>query len=300
MDSTVAVPDVVVDCNFTIASPDIASFIVVPSKLPGPVTENVIVFVATVTSSSSKSHILAVINDVDKPSAVIPVGSAVFMSFAGTPVVVTFTVPSLKLVAVDPTVAVPVVIVDCNFTVAFPDTAAFVVVSNNVPSPVTENVIVFVAVVTELSPPSHILVVINDVDEPSAVMLVGLTVLTSFSGKPDVVTTLITPLANSDEVDFTVAIPDVVVDCKVTVASPDIATLVVVSNNVPSPVTENVIVFVAVVTGLSPPSHIVAVINDVDVPSATMFVGDAVFTIFGDGEEGNVMMSFAANVGLEE
>ncbi|MBA7701336.1 hypothetical protein ES703_110071 [subsurface metagenome] len=44
---------------------------------------------------SPESHILAVINDVDEPSAIILVGSAVFMSFvpAITSVVVTFTVP---------------------------------------------------------------------------------------------------------------------------------------------------------------------------------------------------------------
>ncbi|MBA7688893.1 hypothetical protein ES703_97382 [subsurface metagenome] len=46
---------------------------------------------------------------------------------------ITFTVPSLKLVAVAVIVAVPAVAVDCNFTVASPDTAALVVVSSNVP-----------------------------------------------------------------------------------------------------------------------------------------------------------------------
>ncbi|MBA7701335.1 hypothetical protein ES703_110070 [subsurface metagenome] len=136
-------PAAAVDRNFTVASPSIAAFVVVSTNVPSPVTENVIVFVAVVTGLFPESHIVAVINDVDEPSAAIVVGSAVFMSFVATDtsVVVTFTVPSLKSVAVELTVAVPGVAVDCNFTVASPFIAILVVVSNNVPSPVTENVI---------------------------------------------------------------------------------------------------------------------------------------------------------------
>ena len=75
---------------------------------------------------SPASHIVAVINEVSEPSAFMLVGSAVFMSFVATDtsVVVTFTVPSSKPVAVELTVAVPGVAVDCNFTVASPDIAA--------------------------------------------------------------------------------------------------------------------------------------------------------------------------------
>ncbi|MBA7688889.1 hypothetical protein ES703_97378 [subsurface metagenome] len=172
----------------------------------------------------------------------------------------------------------PSLVVDCNRTVASPAPAAFVVVSNSVPSPVTENVIVFVAVIIGLSPESHIADVINDVLVPSADMDIGLAVFKIFVGEPTVTTSTV-PSFRSVEVAFTVAAPIVVVDCNFTVASPVPAALVVVSNNVPSPVTENVIVFVAVVIGLSPALHIVAVINDVDEPSALMLVGFAVFII---------------------
>ena len=59
------------------------------------------------------------INDVEVPFAVMLVWSAVFMSFVEGPnVVVTLTVPSLKLDDVAFTVAVPGNVVDCNVTVA--------------------------------------------------------------------------------------------------------------------------------------------------------------------------------------
>ncbi|MBA7688891.1 hypothetical protein ES703_97380 [subsurface metagenome] len=173
-------PAVVVDCNFTVASPAPAAFVVVSNNAPSPVTENVIVFVAVATGLSPASHIAAVISDVLEPSANIDVGVAVFMSFVGAAVVVTFTIPSLKLVAVEVTVAAPAVVVDCKLTVASPSIAALIVVSNNVPSPVTENVIVFVAVVTGLSPASHIVAVISDVLEPSASILAGTAVFIIF------------------------------------------------------------------------------------------------------------------------
>ena len=53
-------------------------------------------FVAEVTVTSVSSQILAVISDVDEPSAAIDVRTAVFMSFVGSggPTVInTFTVP---------------------------------------------------------------------------------------------------------------------------------------------------------------------------------------------------------------
>ncbi len=194
----------------------------------------------------------------------------------------------------------PAVVVDCNITVASPSTAALDVGANNVPSPVTENVIVFVAVVIGLSPASHIVAVISDVLEPSAPILVGAAVFIIFVCD-GVVVTFTVPSSKPVAVEVTVAVPVVAVDCNFTVASPSIAALVVVSTNVPSPVTENVIVIVAVVTGLSPVSQSLAVINDVDEPSADIPVGFAVFRSFTGGDsEGNVRISFAANDGLTE
>ncbi|MBA7696296.1 hypothetical protein ES703_104939 [subsurface metagenome] len=90
-------------------------------------------FVASVTGLSPESHIVAVINDVLEPSGNIAIGSAVLIIFAGAPVVVTFTVPSSKSVAVAVIVAVPAVVVDCSSTVDSPPTATFVVVPSNVP-----------------------------------------------------------------------------------------------------------------------------------------------------------------------
>ncbi|MBA7694240.1 hypothetical protein ES703_102847 [subsurface metagenome] len=200
--------------------------------------------------------------------------------------------------AVPVTVAVPLVVVDCKLTVASPDTAALVVVSNNVPSPLTENVIVFVAVVIGLSPASYIVAVIKDVLEPSASMVVGAAVFMSFTA-PTVVFTFTVPSVKSVAVPLTVAVPAVAVDCNFTVAFPDTASFTVVPNRAPSPVTENVIVFVAVVTGVFPASHIVAVIKDVLEPSANIPVGFAAFrSFFGVDAIGNVILSFAANVGL--
>ena len=230
---TVAIPGVVVDCNFTVASPATAALIDVSSNVPSPLTENTITFAAVVIGLSPSSHIAAVINDVDEPSAVMLVGAAVFMSFAGARVVVTFTVPSLKPAAVALTAAVPGAAVDCNVIVDIPPDASFVSVPNRVPSPVTENVSVFVAVVTGLFPESHIVAVINDVDEPSAAIVVGSAVFMSFAGPTVVVNTFTVPSLKPAAVELTVAVPAVVVDRNFTVASPSIAALVVVSNNVP-------------------------------------------------------------------
>ncbi len=90
-------------------------------------------FVAVPTGLFPASHIAAVIKDVLEPSAIMLVGFAVFIIFVCDGVVVTFTVPSLKPVAVEVTVAAPTVAVDCKLTVASPETAAFVVVASNVP-----------------------------------------------------------------------------------------------------------------------------------------------------------------------
>ncbi|MBA7694241.1 hypothetical protein ES703_102848 [subsurface metagenome] len=139
----------------------------------------------------------------------------------------------------------------------------------------------FVAVVTGVSPASHIVAVINDVLEPSAIILVvGFAAFRSFSGTPVIMVILTVPSLKPVAVEFTVAVPRVVVDCNLTVDSPDTAALVVVPTNVPSPDTLNVIVFVAVVTGLFPESDILAVINEVDKPSAAMVVGSAAFMSF--------------------
>ena len=86
---------------------------------------------------------------------------------------------------------------------------------------------------------------------PSAVMLVGTAALTILAGAPTTVVTSIVPLVKSVAVASTVAVPMLRVDCNSTVASPAAAGLVVVPNKLPSPDTENVTVFVAVVVVLS-------------------------------------------------
>jgi len=118
--------------------------------------------------------------------------------------------------------------VERNVIVARPDDASFVVAPNNVPTPVTENVRVFVAVVTGLLVMSQILDVINDVNEPSQHIFVGSAVFMSFVPIPQIPeVTLIIPCVKASEVVVMVAVPGVVVACNTTVAQPLIADCVV-------------------------------------------------------------------------
>jgi len=91
---TMAVPGVVWDARRTVPIPDEAFFVVVSSSVPGPDTVNVRRFVAVVTVLLPMSQTLEVIKAVALPSATMPVGSAVFMTFTGGPnAVVTAIVP---------------------------------------------------------------------------------------------------------------------------------------------------------------------------------------------------------------
>ena len=92
-----------------------------------------------------------------------------------------------------------------------------VVVPNKVPCPVIENVREFVVVVTVLFSVSWILAVIKDVLLPFGTILVEDAVTAIFTGTPTDVTFTVPSLKLAD-VDRTVAVPVVRVDCKVTVA----------------------------------------------------------------------------------
>ena len=117
------------------------------------------------------------------PSAVILKGSASFTSFTGGPVTTsTSTVPSVSPEVTDVTTAVPTVVVDLSIIVAWPADAGFTVVPSRVPTPDTLNVIVLVALITTLSPLSHILEVTSDVEEPSAAIDSESAVFKSFVG----------------------------------------------------------------------------------------------------------------------
>ena len=187
-----------------------AFFVVFPSSVPGPETVNVRAFVAVVTMLLFVSATLDVTSEVALPSAEMPVGSAVFMIFAGEPnVVVTSTVLWLRFEAVAVTVAVPMAVMDCNVIVAMPLVAFFVVVPSNVPCPETVNVTAFVAVATVALSLSHTLDVIRDVALPSATMPVGLAVLMSFTGPSDAVVTSTELWARLVAVVVTVAVPGV-------------------------------------------------------------------------------------------
>ena len=92
----------------------------------------------------------------------------------------------------------------------------------------------FVAVVDRLLNWSKILAVISEVLVPSAIMLVGETVLISLVGTgTGVMSTFTVPSFKSVAVELTVAVPGVAVDRNLTVASPAPAAFVVVFNNVP-------------------------------------------------------------------
>jgi len=131
------------------------------------------------------------------------------------------------------TTAVPAVVVDCKLIVAIPEDEFFVLVPTRVPSPETVNVRAFVAVVTVLLFVSATLDVINAVALPSATMLVALAVFMTFTGVPTEVVTFTEPWERSVPVVVTTAVPGVLVDCKVTVAEPEDAFLVVEPSKVP-------------------------------------------------------------------
>jgi len=248
---TIGLPVVGVDCRVTVAIPETADFTVSLTNVPAPITINVTVFVAVVIVLFKSSHILDVINEVETPSATMLSGFAVFMIFEAPQAVaddVICTVPWSRLDDVAVTVPVPTVILDSKFIVAIPFIAVFVVVPNKLPSPVTENVSVFIPVVTVLLLLSHILAVIKEVAAPSAGIHVGFAVLMSFAGEPNVVVTCTVPDGvKLAPVVVTVAVPGVVVERNIIVAIPDIAFFVVVPSKVPCPDTVNVSMFVAVV-----------------------------------------------------
>ena len=136
---TTAVPEFTVDFIITVDFPMIAFFLVVPKSAPSPATLNVTWFVAFVTSVLSLYIMLAVKSEVAAPFAMIDTELAVFVSFTGTAVVITFTVPAIRFVPVEVTVTVPGFKVDLIAIVAIPPTAVFVVFPISVPSPLTEN-----------------------------------------------------------------------------------------------------------------------------------------------------------------
>jgi len=176
---------------------------------------------------------------------------------------------------------VPGVIIDCNVIVPIPETAFFVVVPSNVPVPLTVNVRAFVAVVTVALVSSHTLDVIKDVDTPSAHRDIQSAVFMIFAGVGGIEYTCTVPSVRPVDIEcIVVELYATVPDSRIIVAMPDAACLVLVPSNVPGPVIENVTVFVAVVTVLFPEVQRNDVINDVDVPFATMLVGAAVFMIF--------------------
>ena len=91
---TVAVPTAVLDRRRIVAIPLDAFFVDVSRRVPSPETVNVTAFVAVVTVLLPMSQTLDVIKAVALPSATMPVGSAVFMTFTGGPnAVVTAIVP---------------------------------------------------------------------------------------------------------------------------------------------------------------------------------------------------------------
>jgi len=178
---TTAVPTAVADLNVIVAMPPEAFFVLAPSSVPSPETVNVNSFVAVVTVLLLLSLTLDVTSDVDAPSAIIATGLAVFITFEGIPVIITFTVPGQRLEPVVFTVAVPAVVADRRIMVATPLEAFPVVVPSSVPAPVTVNVKTFVAVVTVLSSLSVTREVISEVAVPSATIVTGLAVLIIFT-----------------------------------------------------------------------------------------------------------------------
>jgi len=217
-----------------VVMPEDAFFVVVPSNVPGPDKVKVRAFVAVVTALLLLSATLDVTSEVALPSASMPVGSAVLMTFAGGPnVAVTATELWLRFVPVVVTIAVPGAVWDCNVTVAMPVAAFFVVAPSSVPCPDTVNVRAFVAVATVLLFASATLDVIKAVALPSAIMLVLSAVFMTFAGVPNVVVTSTALWARFEAVAVTVAVPMAVMDCKVIVAMPLDAFFVVVPSNVP-------------------------------------------------------------------
>ena len=184
-EDTTAVPALVPDCSITVATPPAEAFSVVSSNVPEPATLKVTVLVALVTVASPVSHTLAVISDVDDPSAVIDNGLAVFTSFTGFGVVCMLILSLVSPADAPVTTAVPVVAVERMVTVALPDTAFLTVVPVNVPSPDTEKVNSLAAVSTLLSHSSHTRPVIIEVLEPSATIDSGVAVHITFAGPVD-------------------------------------------------------------------------------------------------------------------
>ena len=101
------------------------------------------------------------------------------------------------------------------------------------------------------------------------------------------VTTSTLPCVRPAAVAVAVAVPEVSVDCSIIVPTAFAGVFVVAPNRVPVPLMLNVIVFVALVTGLLFVSESVAVISDVLVPFATIDADAAVtstlFTVDGGG-----------------
>lgn len=220
---TVAVPKLVVDCRVTVAIPASAAFIVVPDKLPSPLTLNVIELEAVVTVLFRSSDTDTVIKDVLEPFATILVSETLLINFVGICGVkqVTSTALSVSPSVVEVTVAVPCVIVDCSMTVAIPEVGCLLVVSSRVPGPVTEKTMVFVAPVTGLSLALQMAAVIKDVSEPSAMIASGSAVLSILTGiSVGTVITFTAPSSRPSAVEVTVVVPSVVVDISSMVATP--------------------------------------------------------------------------------
>jgi len=79
---------VTVDRRVIVAVPPDAFFVLVPSRVPGPETVNVRAFVAVVTVLLFASETIAVIKEVELPSAAMVTGSAVLTSLEAEPGVV--------------------------------------------------------------------------------------------------------------------------------------------------------------------------------------------------------------------
>jgi hypothetical protein len=141
-----------------------------------------------------------------------------------------------------------------------------------------------VIVVTGLLYWSAACAVMVDIDTPSAIMLSGSVVFTSFVAGPGKVVMTTLSLSRFMDNAVTVAVPNTVDERIITVAIPADAFLIVVPRSVPSPLALKVITFVAEIARASDVSYTLAVIIVVEVPSDVIDVSSAVQIIFsGNG-----------------